>query len=86
MLCLLLLCSIHIDCLDNDDGDDDHDDDGDDYDDGDDTAVGDVKVDSLKTKISSTSAFFGTRSLIITGMMLYNYRSNHGLMIDQWIQ
>ena len=52
---------MHIDCLLNDDDDDD-----------DDTAVGDVKVDSLKTKISSTSAFFGTRSLIITGMMLYN--------------
>ena len=67
---------MHIDRLYNDDDDGDDDDD-------DDTAVGDVKVDSLKTKISSTSAFFGTRSLIITGMMLYNYRSNHGLMIDQ---
>lgn len=54
---------------DDDDYEEHYDDAGDDDND---TSIGDVKVDSLKTKISSTSAFFGTRSLIITGMMFYN--------------
>lgn len=34
------------------------------------TFLGDVKVDSLKTKISSTTAFFGTRGLIKAGFTI----------------
>lgn len=35
--------------------------------------VGDIKVDSLRTKITSTSAFFGVRALLRTGLRLLGF-------------